>query len=127
MKKTATDGEGIFYLRPLFYSDTEAMKNDLSESNFKVYYETFKNPNNPFIRKLLRDPVWKTQRAQAHPSYDKYLKYKALDDISTVAMIVDRKTKQELTQNENLTPGSLFHTLQSYSAVFSCNYKKSNR
>ena len=63
------------------------MKYNLSASNFKVYYETFKNPSNPHIRKLLRDPVWKTPRAQAHPSYDKYLKYKAVDDIFDVASL----------------------------------------
>ena len=100
------------------------MKYGLSSSNFKVYYETFKNSYNPHIRKLqLSNPFWQTQRAKADANYDKYLKYKDLTDIATVAMIVDRKTGKELTQNDNLTPGFLLHTLQSYSAVyFSWNY-----
>ena len=89
------------------------MKYGLSASNFKVYYETFKNPNNPYIRKLqLSNPFWLTERAKSHANYDKYLKYKDLADISTVAMIVDRKTNRELTQNDNLAPGFLFYNSQ---------------
>ena len=118
--KTATDQEGIFYLRPLFDSEDgmHSIKYGLSESNFKVHYETFKNPNNPHIRNLqLSNPFWTTQRAESHANYDKFLKYKDLDDIFNVAMIVDRKTKKELSQNDNLTPGLSFYILQLYSAV----------
>ena len=113
--KTATDQEGIFYLRPLFHrndaiSPFDGVKYGLSESNFKVYYKTFKNPNNPHIRNLqLSNPFWRTQRAKSHANYDKYLRFKDLADIATVAMIVDRKTKKELTQNDNLTPGLSFY------------------
>ena len=110
--KTATDQEGIFYLRPLFYRDRNntifqsGMKYGLSASNFTVHYKTLKNPNNPYIRNLqLSNPFWTTQRAKSHANYDKYLKYKDLDNIFNVAMIIDRKTNRELTQNENLTPG----------------------
>ena len=53
---------------------------------------------------------WRTNpNAKSHANYDKYLKYKDLADIATVAMIVDRKTNKELTQNENLTPGLIFY------------------
>ena len=41
---TGFDEEGIFSLRPLFYSDKSSiMKFNLSSSNFSVRYETYYN------------------------------------------------------------------------------------
>ena len=45
--KTAVDDEGVFYLRPLFYGNSELMKFDLSPSNFEIRYETFCNDLHP--------------------------------------------------------------------------------
>ena len=89
--KTATDQEGIFYLRPLFYPDDDIdMKYGLSASNFKVKYETFLNPFHPNLAGLdLADPYWTTPGAEYDPCYDFYLRYKDHKSIFDVAKIVD--------------------------------------
>ena len=92
--KTATDQEGIFYLRPLFYPDNDevgVMKYGLSASNFKVKYETFLNPfHSNLVHLDLADPYWTTPGAEYDPCYDFYLRYKDHKSIFDVAKIVDR-------------------------------------
>ena len=103
------------------------MRYGLSESNFKVNYEAFKNSCNPHIRKLkLSSSFWKTQKALTHANYKEYNRYKDHDDIFDVAMIVDRKTNKELSQHINITPGFMFYSHTTSSIFSSCNGNRPN-
>ena len=70
----------MFYLRPLFYGDSDVMKYRLDSSNFKVGYESYLN--------------------EFHPD-----QYETGSSIFDVAMIIDRKTKKVVKENKKLTPG----------------------
>merc|ERR1712062_192250 len=78
--------------------NSEAMKYGLKSSNFKVGYESFKNPFHPFVAQPHSRLVSSKEAA------DKHAYLNSLQSIFDVALIIERNTKNILKENKKLTP-----------------------
>ena len=72
------------------------MKYNLISYNFKVRYESFKNPFHPFVPQPSFD--------KSHPAFANYSRLNSLQSIFDHAMIIDRKTKATLKENRKIIP-----------------------